>query len=36
MVVTDGNKRYEVRITSDLQKNGTINFVYKPDEIAKP
>jgi len=36
MVVTDGNKRYEVRITSDLQKSGTINFVYKPDEIAKP
>jgi hypothetical protein len=36
MVVTDGSKRYEVRITSDLQKSGTINFVYKPDEIAKP
>lgn len=30
MVVTDGNKRYEVRITSDLQKSGVINFVHKP------
>ena len=29
MVVTDGTKRYEVRITSDLQKNGTIRFVKK-------
>ncbi|RYF87152.1 MAG: hypothetical protein EOO03_10940 [Chitinophagaceae bacterium] len=29
MVVTDGSKRYEVRITSDLQKNGTIRFVKK-------
>ncbi len=29
MVVTDGGKRYEVRITSDLQKNGTIKFVKK-------
>ncbi len=29
MVVTDGTKRYEVRITSDLQKSGTIKFVKK-------
>jgi hypothetical protein len=29
MVVTDGHKRYEVRITSDLQKSGTIRFVHK-------
>ncbi len=31
MVVTDGSKRYEVRITSDLQKSGVINFVHKKD-----
>jgi hypothetical protein len=30
MVVTDGNNRYEVRITSDTQKNGAIRFVHKP------
>ncbi|MEO7522645.1 MAG: hypothetical protein ABIT58_01045 [Ferruginibacter sp.] len=30
MVVTDGTKRYEVRITSDLEKSGVINFVHKP------
>ena len=29
MVVRDGDKRYEVRITSDTQKNGTIAFVHK-------
>ena len=29
MVVTDGKKRYEVRITSDLQKSGTIKFIKK-------
>jgi hypothetical protein len=29
MVVTDGSKRYEVRITSDLEKSGTIKFVKK-------
>ena len=29
MVVTDGDKRYEVRITSDTEKNGTIAFVHK-------
>ncbi len=30
MVVTDGNKRYEVFISSDLEKSGTIRFIYKP------
>jgi hypothetical protein len=30
MVVTDGEKRYEVRISSDLQKSGVIRFVHKP------
>lgn len=30
MVVTDGGKRYEVRISSDLEKSGTIRFVHKP------
>lgn len=29
MIVRDGNKRYEVRITSDLKKSGTIRFVHK-------
>jgi hypothetical protein len=32
MVITDGDKRYEVRIISDTQKNGTIAFVHKPKE----
>ncbi|HMK02911.1 MAG TPA: hypothetical protein VK489_01915 [Ferruginibacter sp.] len=30
MVVTDGTSRYEVRISSDLQKSGVIRFVHKP------
>ncbi|MEJ7589077.1 MAG: hypothetical protein WKI04_16090 [Ferruginibacter sp.] len=30
MVVTDGDKRYEVRITSDLKKSGSIRFVHAP------
>lgn len=34
MIVTDGPKRYEVRITSDLQKSGTIRFVHKPGVAA--
>ncbi|HPH86333.1 MAG TPA: hypothetical protein PLC48_12775 [Ferruginibacter sp.] len=34
MIVTDGPKRYEVRITSDLQKSGVINFVRKPAVTA--
>ncbi|MEO6456013.1 MAG: hypothetical protein ABIN97_18175 [Ginsengibacter sp.] len=29
MVVTDGDKRYELRITSDTEKNGTIAFIHK-------
>lgn len=29
MVVTDGTKRYEVRITSDLEKSGAIRFVKR-------
>ena len=29
MIVKDGNNRYEVRITSDTEKNGTIAFVKK-------
>ena len=32
MIVMDGNKRYEVRITSDLQKSGTIKFVRHKKE----
>ena len=35
MVVTDGDKRYEVRITSDTEKNGTIAFVHKKQIILK-
>ncbi|MEJ7625900.1 MAG: hypothetical protein WKF35_03470 [Ferruginibacter sp.] len=34
MVVTDGLKRYEVRITSDLQKNGVIRFVHNPKTVT--
>jgi hypothetical protein len=30
MVVTDGDKRYEVRISSDLKNSGTIHFLHKP------
>ena len=29
MVVTDGNKRYETRITSDLKKSGVVRLVRK-------
>ncbi|MEO7533687.1 MAG: hypothetical protein ABIU30_07575 [Ferruginibacter sp.] len=29
MIVTDGDKRYEIRIASDLKKSGSIRFVYK-------
>jgi len=31
MVVYDGPNRYEIRITSDLQKSGAIRFVHKSD-----
>ena len=30
MVVNDGEKRYETRISSDLQKSGVIRFIHKP------
>jgi len=30
MVITDGKNRYEVRISSDLEKSGAIRFVHKP------
>ena len=32
MIVRDGHKRYEVRITSDLSKSGTIRFVQQKKE----
>jgi hypothetical protein len=35
MVITDGDHRYEVRIISDTQKNGTIAFIHKPGEYKK-
>lgn len=31
MIVTDGDKRYEVRITSDTEKSGSVVFVHKED-----
>lgn len=30
MVVHDGDNRYEVRISSDLQKSGVIRFIHQP------
>ena len=30
MVVYDGDKRYETRISSDLQKSGVIRFIHIP------
>lgn len=33
MIVTDGEKRYEVRIASDLKKSGTIRFVLKAGSL---
>ena len=27
MVITDGKKRYEIRITSDLEKSGSVRFL---------
>jgi hypothetical protein len=35
MVVTDGKKRYEVRITSDLQKSGVIHFIHQSNALAE-
>ena len=32
LIVTDGKKRYEVRITSDLEKSGAIRFVHGKKE----
>lgn len=32
MIVKDGSKRYEVRVTSDLQKSGTIRFMHTKKE----
>lgn len=32
MIVHDGDNRYEQRIESDLGRNGTIRFTYKPHE----
>jgi len=32
MIVRDGNRRYEVRITSDLKKSGTIRFIHAKKE----
>ena len=29
MIVTDGDKRYEVRITSDTEKSGSVVFVHR-------
>lgn len=34
MVVRDGMKRYEVRISSDLRKSGVIRFVYAGEDHA--
>ncbi len=31
MIVTDGDKRYEVRITSDTEKSGSVVFVHKDE-----
>ena len=33
MVVMDGEKRYEVRIASDLKKSGTIRFAHKESPL---
>jgi hypothetical protein len=33
VIIYDGKKRYEILITSDFQKNGTIKLIYKPDII---
>jgi len=33
MVITDGNKRYEARISSDLEKSGVIRFIHKPKTV---
>jgi hypothetical protein len=35
MIVTDGSNRYEVRLTSDLEKSGAIRFVHKAKAVAQ-
>jgi hypothetical protein len=32
MVVTDGEKRYEVPVTSDLQNSGTVRFIFSGEK----
>ena len=32
MIVNDGDKRYEARIASDLEKSGVIRFIHKPQK----
>jgi hypothetical protein len=32
MVVTDGEKRYEVPVTSDLKNSGTVRFIYSGEK----
>ncbi|MEO6233234.1 MAG: hypothetical protein ABJB11_21325 [Ferruginibacter sp.] len=34
MIITDGTKRYEVRISSDLKKSGTVRFLSKANADA--
>ncbi|MES2892279.1 MAG: hypothetical protein V4725_09715 [Bacteroidota bacterium] len=34
MIVTDGDKRYEVRIASDLKKSGVIRFIHRPANLS--
>ena len=29
MIITDGDNRYEARLTSDLERNATVNFTHK-------
>jgi hypothetical protein len=36
MVVTDGKKRFEIRLTSNLEKSATIKLKRKKTEIKKP
>lgn len=32
MVITDGDKKYELRVSSDLKKSGAVRFIYTPDK----
>ncbi|MEI9934219.1 MAG: hypothetical protein WDM71_05080 [Ferruginibacter sp.] len=29
MVITDGDSRYEVNVSSDLQNSGSVHFIHK-------